>query len=157
MPSMTLNDFLRVRGANVSAIVAEVDSIVGLEAFDILLATGSIVEGLGNSKSDLDLLLITRRGKSSRPGQDNAALVVGRCLIDVQVLRFSELDELLGRLDAWSRAGWKLSHAAKFSLAERTLMHRLLHGRRLHHPGSTRTPLPVPRRRDLARLKLHFA
>jgi hypothetical protein len=153
---MNLDDFLRHRDTDLSSVVACARATVGLEAGDVLLAVGSLVEGLGNSKSDLDLLLITPRDDSSFPSRE-VPLVVGKCLADLQILHLAEMEELLTRFDAWVGRSWQLTHAAKFTPEERRLLHRLLHGSRLHEGPSNRVTTRIPAQTDLARLKLHVA
>jgi len=154
---MTIDEFLRLRDTELAAVMANVEATTGLGAGDVLLAVGSLAEGLGNSKSDLDLLLLTPRGKSSLASEDHAMLVAGRCLVDVRILRLAEIDELLARFENWSQLAWNVTHAVKFTLEERTLLHRLLHGHLLHKGDKEQLTARIPRLADLARLKLHVA
>src|SRR5262245_52105311 len=82
----TLDEFLHKRGADQAALVASVEATIGLDKGDMLLAVGSLVEGLGNDKSYIDLVLITSRDLASCL-PDEVALVVGNYLADVQVLQ----------------------------------------------------------------------
>ncbi|HEX2091046.1 MAG TPA: hypothetical protein VHG28_01540 [Longimicrobiaceae bacterium] len=155
---MDLDQFLDAGGADLPALVAKVDSTIGLRPDDFLLVIGSLVEGLGTSRSDLDLLLITPRPDHLLPEEDEIALVVGRCLADVRVLPLAELEKLLARLDRWSSEPWAVSHATRFTLQERVLLHRLLHGRLiLHSERSDPAAVPRPAEETVARLKLHVA
>lgn len=153
-----LQEFLRRGGADLPSVVAKVESTVGLQPDDELLAVGSLVEGLGSCKSDLDLFLITPRDDSLLPAQDHIAVVVGKCLVDVLVLRSAQVEELQARLAAWARGAWNVTQAATFTLAERTLLHRLANGTVLSGKREVdRVTAPRPTGRDLARLKLHAA
>ncbi|ABD89412.1 hypothetical protein [Rhodopseudomonas palustris] len=154
---MNMDEFLRLRGADVAAVVAKVAETVGLEAGDTLLAVGSIVEGLGNSKSDLDLFLITPRAEGAMPAHDSVVLVVGKCLIDLRALRSTEYGDLFSRFESWSRAPWNVTQAVKFTLDERTLLHRVLHGVPLYSGHGDRVAMPIPQSISLARLKFHVA
>lgn len=154
---MDLVELLSLRGADLPSVVASVNAAIGLRVGDLLLAAGSLVEGLGNRRSDVDLLLITPRDPHSLPARDELALIAGRCLIDLRVLQLTELDELVGRLRAWSEAPWEITHPVTFSLDERLLLHRLLHGRVLHDAGAEAIATRMPRRGELARLKLQVA
>lgn len=155
---MNLDDFLHHGGTNLASVVAEIDSTVGLDVDDVLLAVGSLVEGLGNTKSDLDIWLITPRAEHLLPRQDNIGLVIGRCLVDVKILRLFQFDELLARFDTWSRAPWDITHATNFTSEERVLLHRLLHGRLILHNNRTdQVTVRRPTQIDVARLKLHVA
>ena len=151
---MDIEEFLNLRQSDIPTIVANVRAHVGLSSGDLLLAVGSLAEGLGNSKSDLDLLLVTPSDASSQHPRE-LALVVGKCLSDVQVLRIQELDELLNRFNSWANRPWSIAHAAEFSLEERRLLHRLLHSIILFQGHDNNLVARLPTRNNLARLKLH--
>lgn len=150
-----LQEFLRRGGADLPSVAAKVGSAVTFRPGDALLAVGSLVEGLGSCKSDLDLYLITDR--VDLPAVDHVAVVVGKCLVDVLVVPSAQVDRLLARFDAWAASPWNVMHAAGFTLAERTMLHRLARGLPLFQAGPdgefTRRPSIV----NLARLKLHAA
>ena len=152
----TLDEFLHKRGADQAALVASVEATIGLDKGDMLLAVGSLVEGLGNDKSDIDLVLITSRDLASCL-PDEVALVVGNYLADVQVLQKNQLDELLARFEAWIERPWDLAGAARFTPEERRLLHRLLHGIPLWQGEGNHVTVRLPALADLSRLKLHVA
>lgn len=155
---MDLEQFLHAGGADLQGLVAQLDSAVTLGAEDVVMAVGSLVEGLGTSKSDLDLLLITPRPEHLLPAAQEVALVVGRCLADVRILPRSQLEVLLAQLDKWQRGPWDVKNAAKFAQADRVLLHRLLAGRFVpHRERSEPGAVPRPEAEALCRLKLHVA
>jgi hypothetical protein len=154
---MTLDEFLQLRQTQLPAVLLHVQKTVGLGAEDVLLAVGSIVEGLGNSRSDLDLLLITPRDLGPRAARGSVTLVAGKCIIDVRVIKVAEIGELLARFESWSHSPWDLTHAAPFTPAERILLHRLHHGLLLHRGDEEQVTARIPALIDLARLKLHVA
>jgi hypothetical protein len=151
-----LDEFCRARGVDLGSVAAAVDAAVGLEQDDALLAVGSLVEGIGNSKSDLDLLLITQRPEADLPAHEQVALILDRCVVDIRILRARDVDDLLGRLARWSRLPWDVTHAAGFGIEERTLLHRLCH-RHVLWPEQGASDGFEPQREDVARLKLHSA
>jgi hypothetical protein len=153
---MDIMEFLRYRGVDLPAIVAYTQAKVGLEPTDVLLAVGSLAEGLGNNKSDLDLLLITPRDASDFPSHE-VPLVVGRCLSDVQVLPLLKLHELLARFARWNLLSWDVTQATTFTLEERRLLHRLLHAVVIFQDPGNPVPTELPTRLDVARLKLQVA
>jgi hypothetical protein len=153
---MDITEFLRNRNADLPAIVANAQKSVGLDRTDILLAVGSLAEGLGNSKSDLDLLLITPREADVLPSRE-VALVVGKCLSDIQVLPLLKLEEILARFDAWAALPWDITHAANFTLDDRRLLHRLLHCSVIFEGENSRFTALKPAQDELARLKLQVA
>jgi hypothetical protein len=152
---VNVDEFLALRGVDLPAVMAAVDERFGLADEDMVLSVGSLAEGLGNSKSDFDLLLIG----PPRSGEDGGtvAIVVGRCLVDVRVLPVDEVCALLDRFESWSSGPWDLAHAAGFTVDERTLLHRLRHGDRLHEGRRSVVDKRVPSVPDLSRLKLHVA
>jgi hypothetical protein len=154
---MNIDDFLQFRGVDLPSIIENVKQTVGLAQDDILLAVGSLVEGHGNHKSDLDLLLITSRTDGILAHEKEIPLVTRACLADLQSLRPAGLHELCARFHAWNQEAWDVNHAAKFTLAEHKLLHRLLHGRILSETQLDAALPDLPSRRDLARLKLHVA
>lgn len=157
MSAVDLETFLQLRGAVLPAVVSAVQAKVGLTDDDVLLAVGSLVEGLGTPKSDLDLMLITPRDPATLPAEDHVTLVVARCLIDMRVLRIAALDELSARFARWLATPWNVTHALKFSVDDRTLLHRIRNGRVLHRDRGDRILSRLPQQPDLARLKLHVA
>lgn len=158
LKTISLDDFFRAGGTDLPTLVAKVDASVGLCDDDFLLVVGSLAEGLGTSKSDLDLLLLTSRDEHLLPPQDEIALVAGRCLADMRILRLTYVDDLLARLDGWSRLPWDVTHAVKLTKEERVLLHRLIHGQLvLHSDHSDLDAVPRPSLQAVARLKLHVA
>lgn len=152
-----VRDFLRGRGTDLASLTRHVGDSLGLERGDALLAVGSVAEGLANRKSDLDLMLVTPRHEERIAAVDECALVIDRCLIDVEVVRVAKLIDLGSRLVAWSRSPWAIAHAAKFTFDERRQLHRLLHGQVLHDRSEGMLSRWLPPRAALAALKLHVA
>lgn len=154
---MNISEFLRHKGVDLSSVMTGVEAAVGLHTGDVLMGVGSIVEGLGNSKSDIDLLLITARDRSELPAHDELGLVISRCLIDLRILRTAWIDEIVGRLRGCVQSRWEITHPVKFTPDERSLLHRLLHGRVLNSLGQAPIEERLPARAELARLKLQVA
>jgi hypothetical protein len=153
---MTVDDFLGAKHIDSAAFFAQVQTELNLRADEFLIAVGSLVEGMGTSKSDIDLILITPVAKRRQQSGDVISLIVYGCLIDVRVLPMQDVDTLMARFAAWAQSAWDVMHAAKFTLDERTLLHRLVHGRALNS-NRQQSMRQLPSRNDLARLKLHVA
>lgn len=150
---MNLDEFLTLRGTDLPAVMAAVDQRFGLGEEHLVLAVGSLVEGLGTSKSDLDLLLITPHGDL----EQTVTVVVGRCLVDVSVLPVAAVCALLDRFESWNSGPWDVAHTAGLTSDERTLLHRFRHGARLHVGRRSVIGERFPAAGDLACLKLHVA
>lgn len=154
---MDLDQFLVRRDVDLPTLVDRVNAQVGLLPADVLIAVGSLVEGLGTTKSDLDLLLVTAR-PGAHPSGSEVAVVAGRCLVDVRVLPVDEIAELVGKVEDWYRSPWDVTHALRFTIKDRLLLHRLLRGRRLAGENGDGTGgIRWPREEVLARLKLQVA
>jgi hypothetical protein len=155
---MMVEEFLHRRGTDLPAVVASVRSAITPGNGDQFLAVGSLAEGLGNIKSDLDLWLITDRLGPHPSDTDEITVVAGRCVVDVKIFPASHLRALTARLAGWAEGAWDTTTAAKFSPDERTLLHRLRTGM-IIAAGFGEDPPPVPRPHPLhlARLKLHVA
>jgi hypothetical protein len=152
-----LREFVHRHGTDLPSVVRAVKEKIGLSEGDALIAVGSLVEGLGNVKSDVDLILIPRRPDRTLRARSHETLVVGRCLIDVRILHLTECDALFHRFERWSRLSWEVTHAVKFTIDERTLLHRLVKPHVLFGAQSAPVLGRLPKRTDLARLKLHVA
>lgn len=153
---MELDEFLQVRGAELGHFVTGVREAVDIMPADILLAAGSVVEGLGNTKSDVDLLLLTSRDEATVPTKE-IGLVIGACLADLQLIPIREVENLLARLKAWGSEPWSATHAPSFSGDERRLLHRLLNNIVLYNECGKWAFDFKPDLNMLARLKLQVA
>lgn len=151
---VSLEQHLAQRGADLASILTAVRESTGIGPDDALLAVGSLVEGLGTTKSDLDLLLIAARPEP--PASDVVTLVSGTSVVDMRILRRDALDDLVGRLRAWAELPWSVTHAVKFSIDDRTLLHRVLRGRLLEGDPAA-LAARAPDGEQLCRLKLHVA
>lgn len=154
---MELIDFLNRQGISLEDVVEQVKVSLLLTAGDVLFACGSLVEGLGNEKSDLDLILITRRQDIQYTSLNDVALTVGRCVIDIHVVQRPNLEELLKRFNHWVEQPRQPRLARQFTIDDRNLLHRLRHGRVLFGGedfGKLRDQLGHA---DLARHKLDWS
>lgn len=155
---MNVEEFLHLGGTDLPSVRTSIAEMVGLEDDDILLAVGSLAEGMGSRKSDLDILLITSRPASALPARDEVIWALGKCVVDVRIFPDSVIESLIHRLDDWSRQPWDVSDTAKFTFDERLLLHRLRHGQLLRSPSATRSDAACrPSDAALARLKLQVA
>lgn len=156
---MNVDEFLHYGGTDITSVISEIKKKVGINENDELLAVGSLVEGLGNKKSDLDILLVTEKNAHLLPEQsEDIGLICGRCLVNLRVLRVAEIKELLARLDKWSSQPWNVTKLASFTNDDRVFLHRLLHSKTFSDNPADKSILEIkPPAENLARLKLHFA
>jgi hypothetical protein len=152
---MRLDEHLVQQGVDRSLVMSSISEAIGPRWGDVVLAVGSVAEGLGNSKSDLDLLLVT--GEDTWRAESERCWAIGRCVVDLRVLHSATIERLADRLGAWARRPWSIADSAPFSYEERVLLHRLMEGVKLY-PASGPEDYPwQPRRPELARLKLQVA
>ncbi|MEX3900960.1 MULTISPECIES: nucleotidyltransferase domain-containing protein [Paraburkholderia] len=155
---MNVEEFLHWGETDLPSVRTSIADMVGLEDDDILLAVGSLAEGMGTRKSDLDVLLITSRPASALPPRDEVIWALGKCVVDIRIFPDNVIESLIHRLDHWSRQPWDVSDTAKFTFDERLLLHRLRHGQLLRSPSATRSDAAFrPSDTALARLKLQVA
>jgi hypothetical protein len=154
--SLTLEEFLARRDADLATIVRAVISAAAPREPHALIAVGSLVEGLGTTKSDLDLVMVAEGESATNPPDVELSLAVGTCLVDVRLMAPREVVALTSRFEAWRAGASDLRYAAPFTLTERTLLHRLAHGNWLLGTP-TNGDWRIPSIRDLARLKYQVA
>lgn len=154
---MELADFLIHQGISLDEVVEQARESLHLTAGDALCICGSLIEGLGNEKSDLDLILITNRQNIPFTSLTDVALIVGQCIIDVHVVGSSELEELLTRFNQWSEQPRQLRLAKGFTIADRKLLHRLQSGRALYGADDFLRFQGLIGKSDLSRYKLDWA
>ena len=155
---MNVEEFLSQGGTSLEAVLASVDGWLEMGPEDILLAAGSLAEGLGSSKSDLDLLLVSHRTRTELPEQDEVIWALGNCAVDVRILHHDRVANLLNHLKNWVKQPWDVSNVAKFNHDERVLLHRLRHAEVLKSGGGQHAVEAItPALPDLALLKLQVA
>jgi hypothetical protein len=153
---MDIAEFLSSRNVDPSTLAAGAQAAVGLDDDDVLLAVGSLAEGLGTGKSDLDLLLITPRDPGASEPRD-IGLLVGDCVFDIQVWPLLRIEEEVAQFRAWAAQPWDITRLAAVDADRRRLLHRLSYCSVIFEGESSRLPTLQPSRSDLARLKLQIA
>jgi hypothetical protein len=123
---MGLTEYLHRRGATVADLDIGVGNALGRAEDDVLFASGSLVEGLGNPFSDVDLYLLTARDDVRYATH---ILRLGPVTVDVVVMRQDEFDQLLARFEEYANEARDTGEAWKFSSDERLLLHRIVVGR----------------------------
>ncbi|MBW4579581.1 MAG: hypothetical protein KME42_08425 [Tildeniella nuda ZEHNDER 1965/U140] len=154
---MDLSRFLEWNKISLDDVFSQANASLELVTGDVLFAAGSVVEGLGNYRSDLDLILITQRNDIQYTSLNDVTVTVGDCIIDIRVIQFAELEYLLMYFDQWSKQPREPRRAKQFTEAERMLLHRLRTGQPIYGEtlfGQLRNQVNPT---ELARLKLDFA
>jgi hypothetical protein len=154
---MNLAAFLDHHQINLEEVVAQTDAAVHLSRGDILFVSGSLVEGLGNAKSDLDLFLITRRDNIQFTSLNDVTISAGDCLIDMRVLQYSAIEGLLKRFKNWAGRPQPPRSAFEFTDEDRKLLHRVMIGRTLYGEAEFEELKCGLKQKDLARHKLDWA
>ena len=130
---MNLEQFLARHKITLDDVLEKVTSSVDLVADDTLFVSGSLVEGIGNDQSDLDLHLITARQNIEFTAcMTDVVVVVGDCVVDIRVVQRSEIDALLARFSNWAVAPRRPRRSFEFVDDERKLLYRLKLGRALY-------------------------
>lgn len=142
-------------GTDSAGLRAAINRFVDVRRGDHVLAVGSLIEGLGNDKSDLDLLLITHENEVG----DEKGWVMGGRMVDLRSISAKTVAVMVDKLHRWVDQPWNLLELAPFSGDERLLLHRLAGGVEVFaRPGdSPASNWLRPNLRDLSRLKLQVA
>lgn len=156
---MDYQDYLAFKKTSGQAIREAATLLAGYTGQEVLLAVGSVAEGLGNSKSDLDLIMVSPHPeKADEASNTECSWVSGDCIVDLQILKATDVRTLIGRLNDWADETWNVSSAASFSADELLLLHRLACGISLSPSPSLQQEEGLePDLQKVARLKLHMA
>jgi hypothetical protein len=130
---MDVNEYLAKNHISLDEVVAKTDLAVHLVPGDILFMSGSLVEALGNDKSDLDLFLLTSRHDIDFTAcLNDVAIVVGDCLVDIRVVQHAAMSQLIDRFRDWARKPRQPRRSFEFVEDERKLLYRLKIGQSLY-------------------------
>ena len=138
-------------------VVTQATTSLRLVPGDLLFACGSVVEGFANARSDLDLYLVTDRDDVPLTSAGAVTMTAGRCVIDVRVVRRTELEALLKRFASWTKRPRVDREAIGFAYEERKLLHRLCNGVPLYGAEPISELLHGVDRQELARRRLDQA
>ncbi|HSC79327.1 MAG TPA: hypothetical protein VLC08_03145 [Chitinolyticbacter sp.] len=128
---MDIHAYLERHDTELEALSCMLLEETGACGDEVLYVTGSLVEGLGNLRSDIDVYLITARAFDART--DFASVLIipfEACPVDVEIVAPERIEVLIGRL-----ARFAPDHdvdprrtATAFSAAELKLLHNLCQG-----------------------------
>ncbi|UXY14938.1 hypothetical protein N8I74_16700 [Chitiniphilus purpureus] len=128
---MDIHAYLEWHDTGLEALSCMLLDETGACGDDVLYVTGSLVEGLGNLRSDIDVYLVTGRTFEARA--DFASVLIipfEACPVDVEIVAPERIEALIGRL-----ARFAPDHdvdprraATAFSAAELKLLHNLRQG-----------------------------
>ena len=122
---------------------------------DIVFLSGSLIEGLGNRLSDIDVFVVTDRQLPGRMGQRADGFELNGLMIDVQMVARAEVDALLDRLDSLPATARHVSR--RFSFADWLFLHRLATGRAAIGEAAFAAIRQRTSREALARFKFEWA
>ena len=136
-----------------SHVVAELD----IAPSDILFAAGSVIDGVANDKSDLDLFLITDRSNIEFTSLNDVTTQVGDCYIDIRVVSTRDVATLIGQFQEWAAKEREVREAFRFTEDDRKFLHRLRSGLALYGHGAFEELREQIAASQLARHKLDWA
>jgi hypothetical protein len=152
-----VRQFLLARGVSFDAVGAAAADRLGLVDGDVLFASGSLVEDLGNERSDLDFRLVTSRRDLQFSSHRDVLFQAGNVVCDVDVISWDDLDALLGLFQRWGSDGTNVRDTKMFSDDDLELLHYLRCGLVLHGEASFQSLRSRVAPASLARLKLDRA
>ncbi|MDJ0724913.1 MAG: hypothetical protein QNJ38_07375 [Prochloraceae cyanobacterium] len=157
---MDFDKYLNFHSTLSSTIVNRVKDYIGLDLRqDVLFFCGSLIEGLGNKGSDLDVYLFTsRKDIELNPPYNTTFIMVNDIRCDINIFDFSEVENLVLKLENWINKPRLVPTIMQFSNRERLLLHRIrtgmvLHGAKIFQKIRNRVPQNALMRQklDLAR------
>jgi len=154
---MQLAEFLNLQRITLDEIIEKAKTSLQLTPDDVLFVCGSLVEGLGNEKSDLDLFLVTSRQDIQCTSPNAVMLIVRRCRIDVRVVQRSAVEELIKRFHDWTAELRQPRNAILFSYDDRKLLNRIRVGEPLWGAENYRKLQDQINLTDLAKHRLDCA
>ena len=95
---MNLAEFLLAKGTTLEQVVAIVQDQITLRPGDQLYVAGSLVEGLGNDTSDIDLFLVSERDISLKQTGPAIIMHCGRAAIDLECWHPNQVKALLDKV-----------------------------------------------------------
>jgi hypothetical protein len=124
---MDVDAFLRFHRVAYADLIGQIRARVQHDPADLLLLAGSLCEGLGNHRSDLDVYRVPSQHDEAPAGDPVSILDFGTFALDVETVERTALERLLARLDAVdSDADADPRKAvADFSDADVKLLHQL--------------------------------
>ena len=129
---MDLVEFLRRRGIKLDDVAARARETLSLTDEDVVFACGSLVEGLGNEKSDIDLFLVTSRRDLKLTSLSDTVVVVGSCFCDVNVIDRAVFEKAIDGFAQWAAQPRLPRSSKQISEYDRRMLQRTLGGLPIH-------------------------
>jgi hypothetical protein len=105
-----------------------IHTFLRLTANDVVFAGGSVIDGVANDKSDIDLFLITARTDFAFTSLNDIFANLSGCNLDIRIIHSSKLEQLLEKFESWESEPRLAREAFRFTEDERKLLHRLCTG-----------------------------
>ncbi|GGY26836.1 PqqD family protein [Paludibacterium paludis] len=157
---MRLSDYLRSHRLDMTRLEAFVREQFAPLPDEPVYLTGSLVEGLGNRRSDLDVYLLTDRGMPSTLINGSMAIMaLERTTVDLEVISPARVDALLARLASLPSNEMRDQRvsATAFAPAELKFLHNLRIGAPICNEDAFRRIASQVEGRRLARLLFDHA
>src|SRR5262245_56633435 len=101
---MDFDQFCLARSISEKQLVDCVTTYVGLEPNETLYVSGSLLEALGNARSDLDLFLITDRQVEVLKFGTTILIPFDKCVVDLEIWSHDAIDSLVAQVHSYARA-----------------------------------------------------
>jgi len=157
---MFLDTFLRRHRLTPGDLAAAVSEHLAPAGDEACYVTGSLVEGLGNGRSDIDVYLVTDRDLSDRLLSGKVAILpLGNAALDLEVLSRARVETLLDRLEQFpsDQARDHRISALAFSQPELKFLHNLAIGTPLVNERAHRELVSHVDARALARILFDYS
>lgn len=156
---MDLSGYLRFHRVQESAWMAALDEVVADIPDGALALAGSLIEGIGNARSDIDVYLVAASPDDGRLSFGDAQVVaVGGLVVDIEYVdpaRLRRLTDTLARFPSDEVRNQRPS-AVALTLAEIKILHNLRVARPVRGEDAWRETVRAIDARGLARLLFDF-
>ncbi|MGC1498084.1 MAG: hypothetical protein WA790_19925 [Sulfitobacter sp.] len=123
---MDIEGFLAKADFTLADLHTHLQTSLEPQSGEVVFVCGSLVEGLGNTASDIDVVLITSRERAGVSETGNIVTTLGSIICDTFIMTPDALHGLLDRLNILGTSEADLYQSAKgFTDYERRLIHRL--------------------------------
>lgn len=156
---MDLSGYLRFHRVQESAWITALDEVVADIPDGALALAGSLIEGIGNERSDIDVFLVAALPDDGRLSFGDAQVVaVGGLVVDIEYVDPSRLRRLTGTLARFPSAEARNQRpsAVALTLPEIKILHNLRVARPVKGEDAWRDTVRAIDARGLARLIFDF-
>lgn len=119
---------------------------------DLIFLSGSIIEGYGNTRSDLDAFIVTEEKRINPMNGENIFIVmIDEQPVDIEYIAYDDLLSMIQDLNTMDFTDLNACLMFKYDVNELDLLHRFLIGKPIHNQEKFSSVLQLLRKEQLIR------